>query len=50
MERDDRFKFEKKNKKECGHWKEYYNNGKLRFEGEKENGEWIEKKCYLNIS
>ena len=39
---------EKKNKKECGHWKEYYNNGKLRFEGEKENGEWIEKKCYLN--
>ena len=39
---------EKKNKKEWGHWKEYYNNGMLRFEGEKENGKWIEKKCYLN--
>lgn len=39
---------EMKNNKGCGHWKEYYNNGILRCEGEKENGEWKEKKCYYN--
>lgn len=39
---------EMKNKKAEGHWKEYYNNGKVRCEGEKKNGEWVEKKMYLN--
>lgn len=39
---------ELKDRKACGHWIEYYNNGKIRFEGEKEDGVWKEKKSFLN--
>ena len=39
---------ELKDKKACGEWIEYYNNGVVRYKGVKENGEWVSKESFLN--
>ena len=39
---------EMKDHKASGHWVEYYNNGKIRCEGEMKDGQWVTKKQFLN--
>lgn len=39
---------EMKDRKASGHWVEYYNNGKIRCEGEMKDGQWVTKKQFLN--